>query len=382
MESEFWALGAIVRAGFPAPPRSLQAWHNPAGYFPEKSRELFHETVHFWQYLASGYLTRIVEDDWNRLVHFEQTGEASRESTHRAHFIQPDAKHGFSPLDLVEAFARYWDVHVIGPPELIELELRSDRYVFSNDFVNRFEKLKTEGQLRHPEHGGYSGAAFELAMEGPGGGWAKPYVMLRQKLPPKATAALFPISINLALQTTDPVGSFAFLISGAPSIESALPSNLDIAHLWRWCYKFITPLLNKLPEETLLGNGARVAAAGSLDRHPLWNWLIKYMLRASAEIGAIGSHAKIDQDTAVERGIQPLSFALACPGDLQNRQWLVSFLAPLLVRFTDGVEWRPARDAAASIQASPSELKTLDIAAEIASETSDRWQRFHDALGY
>jgi hypothetical protein len=261
------------------------------------------------------------------------------------------------------------------------LELRAGRHVFSPDFLQRFETLKVKGLLRHPGHGGYSSESFDLAMEGPGGRWAKPYVMLRQRLPPKATAALFPVAVNLALQTADPVGTFAFLISGAPSLEPALPSDQDIALLWRWCYDLVSPLLAELPDDELLGNGIRVAAAGSLDGQPVWNWLIKYTLRAAAEIGAADS-GSADWDAAVQRGIGSLARALACPGDLENRGWLVPLLAPPLVQFADGIEWSPARAAAASVQATPAELATLDRLAEIAREMNDRWQRLLDARGY
>ena len=63
------------------------------------------------------------------------------------------------------AFARDWDVQVIGPPELIELELRSGRYVFAQEFVAWFETLKANALLPDPQHSGYSWPAFELAME-------------------------------------------------------------------------------------------------------------------------------------------------------------------------------------------------------------------------
>ena len=381
MASEFWALGAIIRVDFPAPPCSLEVWYGPARYYPERSREIFHETIHFWQYLASGYLARLVEEDWDRLIAFERTGTVRREAPRRLHFVQPHPEHGFSPRDLAEAFARYWDVHVIGPPDLIELELRAGRHVFSPAFIHQFAMLKAQGLLRHSGHGGYSAASFDLAMEGPGGGWAKPYVMLRQMLPPKATGALFPVAASLALQTTDPVSTFAFLISGAPSLEPALPSGQDIAILWRWCYDFVHPLLGELPTEELLGNGIRVAAAGSLDRHPIWHWLIKYTLRAAAEVGAANSK-NMDWETAVQQGIGPLGFALACPGDLGNRGWLVPLLAPPLVQFADGVAWNPAQNAAAAVQVAPSGLTTLDRVAEVAREVSARWQRFLEARGY
>jgi hypothetical protein len=164
-------------------------------------------------------------------------------------------------------------------------------------------------------------------------------------------------------------------MTGAQSIESALPSNQNIAALWRWCYDFVNPLLRELQTGELLGNGIRVAAAGSLNDHPIWNWLIKYMLRAAAEIGSEGAE-KISWEKAVARGIGQLAFALACPGDLKNRSQLVSLLAPTLVGFSDGVCWNPARDAASSAGATTSELETLDTVAKMAEELKERWRRF------
>jgi hypothetical protein len=99
-----------------------------------------------------------------RIVAPDEISEAPR----RVHFLEQNPKHGFSPRDLAKAFARYWDVQVVGPPELIELELRSGRYVFAQEFVARFEALKANGLLGDPKHGGYSWPAFELAMEGRG----------------------------------------------------------------------------------------------------------------------------------------------------------------------------------------------------------------------
>src|SRR5262249_37406102 len=123
MENEFWPLGGTIMASFPPPPRSLQVWRQPSAHHPERSRVLFHETVHFWQYLASGYLAGIVEEDWGRLVAFERDQAKMPAGPRRLHFLQPHPEHGFAPVDLVEAFARFWDVHVIGPADLLEMEI-------------------------------------------------------------------------------------------------------------------------------------------------------------------------------------------------------------------------------------------------------------------
>ena len=141
------------------------------------------------------------------------------------------------------------------------------------------------------------------------------------------------------------------------------------------------PFLQELPQEDLLGNGIRVAGEGSLMGHPLWKWLIGYTLRAAAQFG-ISDGEKRDWETAVQKGIGALSFALACPGAPDNKSKLVSFLSPPLVQFADGVEWSLAKDAAVSVQANSKGLSVLDEVAEVTREINDRWQRLLDTRGY
>jgi hypothetical protein len=99
-------------------------------------------------------------------------------------------------------------------------------------------------------------------------------------------------------------------------------------------------------------------------------------------MGAVGNDA-VSWEAAVSKGIGPLVFALATPGDLNSRGWLVSVLLPPLVQFDDGSRWNPARDAAAAIGAANHELDTLDAVAALGTDIEDRWQRYLFALrGY
>ena len=340
---------------------------------------IFHETVHFWQYLASGYLARLVEEDWDRLVAFERSGKTTHELPRRSHFLQRHPEHGFAPRDLVEAFARYWDVHVIGPPNLLEQELHAGRHVFSQDFVDRYHELNEERMLRHPEYKhrgyGYTADSFDLAMEGPAGSSAKPYVQLRERLPPKTIGGLFPIAVHLALQTTDPVGTFASIFANPTDIDRAFPNNNDIAVLWRLFYDGMSGGLDTVPKDRVLGSGIDVARSGTLRANPVWRWLIKSTDRAASVYG-----------------MKRLLYALSCPGDRDNKRWLLPRLAPLLVQFADGTEWNPAQDVLLQFAAENkwvrpegvyAEGARLARVAELAREVGDRWQSFlRSANGY
>ena len=166
MDSQYLPLSASIHLDFPPPPRSLEALYNPKRCQPRRSRILFHETVHFWQYLNSGYLMRLVDEDWSRLTHFESTGERRRDAPRRRHYRLPHPNHGMAPRDLVELFVRFWDVQVVGPPDLLAMEIEEGRA--KAQIVERYRAFERDGLFaRHPEHGGYSWESFELARRAP-----------------------------------------------------------------------------------------------------------------------------------------------------------------------------------------------------------------------
>jgi Predicted membrane protein (DUF2243) len=84
-------------------------------------------------------------------------------------------------------------------------------------------------------------------------------------------------------------------------LSRRFPVGVDVAPAWRWCYDLVQPLLGELGEGELLWSGIHVAAAGSLDTHPIWNWLIKYTLRAAAEM--VRRHGKHGLDVFVVLGL-------------------------------------------------------------------------------
>lgn len=375
MESHYQPLSASIHLDFPPPPRSLEALYNPKLSHPRRSRILFHETVHFWQYLNSGYLMRIVEEDWGRLAHFEKTGER-RDAPRRQHYRTKHQKHSIAPRQLVEVFARFWDVQVVGPPALLAAEIEEG--LAKAPIIERYRALERGGLLTpHSDQGGYRWESFELAMEGPGGGWAQPYATLRNQCPTRAASIFFPVAAALSLKTDDPVSTYMFLMSGVRAFEHALKAAESPHQLWRWGHDFLFDLLTELPTEQLLGTGIKVAGEGPLGQTALWKWLISYTLRAAAEIAARDA-PDLSMLEAVPKGINELSFLLACPGDSNSRSLLVPLLLPSRVTYSDGSSWSPAKDAARSLGTPEAQLATFDQVGVLSGEIAARWSLFQD----
>jgi hypothetical protein len=376
MDSQYQPLSASIHLDFSPPPRSLDALYNPKGHSPRLSRTLFHETVHFWQYLNSGYLMRLVEEDWSRLIKFEKSGDRRSDSPRRRHYTGQHPKHAMSPRDLVEVFVRFWDVQVVGPLDLLAYEIEEGRA--SAPIVDRYRVLERDGLLRRRPEGGYRWESFELAMEGPGGGWAEPYAILRKKSPPRAAGIFFPVAAALALKTDDPVSTYMFLMSGVADFEHALQAATTPHQLWKWGHDFLFDLVTKLPAEQQLGSGIKVAGEGPLGQTPFWKWLISYTLRAAAELAARDA-PELPLLEAVPKGITELAFLLATPGDPDSRGLLIPLLLPPRVTYADGNSWNPAKDSAQSIGASEAELITLDQVSALSAQIADRWTTFRSS---
>ncbi|TDD26333.1 hypothetical protein E1218_13210 [Kribbella turkmenica] len=121
MNSRFDFLTGIVHVDADAPADwveepVLPVWArlNDPAWGDRLPRLLIHETVHFWQLLGSGYLTRLVADEWQRLLALEADGTLLAESARVAAHRDPTAV-PFAADELVEAWCRYWDVHIRGP---------------------------------------------------------------------------------------------------------------------------------------------------------------------------------------------------------------------------------------------------------------------------
>jgi hypothetical protein len=213
--SSFDYLTGTVRINAPAPEdwfnsRILPFWQNPNDprWGQQVCRHLYHETIHFWQLLSSWYLSHLVALEWERLVHYEQTGEIN--PPHPVTQEHDTKRFAFSAAELVECWARYWDVHTRGAHTII-----------------------AEEQIPHTAAGlpwGYSGEEYDLVMQAGKHSqlYAAPYRWLlqmqrdsfRENGIPVAgasffTALIFPYITYAAFCSQDPVLAFSLCSSHA-----------------------------------------------------------------------------------------------------------------------------------------------------------------------
>src|SRR3954467_12457235 len=78
----------------------------PAEYKPNQSRILFHETLHYWQQLAQGFLIRLADEEWQRLLTYKNEKQIIPPGSVRQMFAKKE-KYGFSAKELSESLASY-----------------------------------------------------------------------------------------------------------------------------------------------------------------------------------------------------------------------------------------------------------------------------------
>ena len=83
----------------------------------------------------------------------------------------------------------------------------------------------------HPQHGGYSDVAFDMAMEAAAGNYAEPYRFLRDRYDAVVTGTVFPLAGYFALQTEKPVQVFLDVIGNVGSVLDELPRGQAIYDL-------------------------------------------------------------------------------------------------------------------------------------------------------
>jgi len=174
----------------------------------ELCRVLYHETLHFWQVLAWGHVSGFIADDWNRLQHFEKTGEILPDS-YLVHVHKKGLEgQPFSGWQLLECITRYWEVHTRGP-HTIARDLAGDPSL-PQSIADLPVALAT-----------YSHADFDAVMTDPAGDatYTAPYRWMMEKAQGNSTfvAVNFPYLAHFAFRSTqeDPVGTFCDLFDFA-----------------------------------------------------------------------------------------------------------------------------------------------------------------------
>jgi hypothetical protein len=339
-----------------------QFYVNPNSELWGKSlcRVLYHESIHFWQLLGSGYLARIVRDEWDRVLEFEESGNVPRQSFARMGFtIQ---KWGLpSAYEMLECAARYWDVHTRSPAVILEEEeipIPSD--------------VQTVGPM------GYSHHAYDLVMsEGPDAKvYAAPYRALLKASSghSRFVAYLFPIISFVALGTEDPSN---FLFEGfrrswnSLVVQDALQTCSRSINLDWYFMRVVVEREVLAPMLKEIGQPAPMAGFGALESHPVLRDYKPRLfgLSQTAKLGAlkVGSpkdpyeeEAKASCELA---GVDPSS-AFMFPGQPSNRWLLGHLMQPPAIRFANTTVYNVDTEVAEDVAQRVRNFRVAEFAAE------------------
>lgn len=279
-------------------------------------RRYVHECVHLWQLLGSGYLTNMARTDWIALRRWEETGEL----THRSNaFTRVDEVAKFSAWQLSEGLCRYWDVHISGPPELLE-EPYAGSPIHSTELPDwMIDGLSADVIERLKSQRSYSGEQFDSWMLQEDA-YAEPYRQALGVLGSKRAASLFPIVGHFALQTPAP----ARVYSSALQVLQNYPLPADhhfIDDIWRAVFTDVANACGKASFQvtsSLLTPGATVLKTLAQEGQPIYAHYFELMKFAQRNYKS------------------PLDVMLGLPGDPTIRQELSTLFIPPVVLFKDG----------------------------------------------
>jgi hypothetical protein len=353
------------------------------------SRVILHETIHLWQYLSSGYLANLVEEDWLRLKAFEQGDTPAPAGPKRKAFLERSPHLGFSVKDLHEALARFWDMHILGPPLLIELELADPQRTLPEGFEQGYREAEEAGMIRHPVHGGYSDLSYRWAMRCAAGNYGKPYLWLLEQVGVPRADIIFPLAGFFAFQTPDPLRAFNWIARQASHEFDDVAPGLIIHDWWRKAYWRMGQIAVAVAKEigaVGLNHIGHAVENGDLADHPIWYshfQLRRIAGRRFADLPLFSDFpGALPEKLEQARGSLNLDYTLACPGDPDYKWMLVQCLAPAFVAFEDDAIWNLAAQAARE----DNDRELYDVHRSLGLEIFKlwtRWERFLDArYGY
>jgi hypothetical protein len=365
---------------------------------------ILHETLHYWQQLGSGFLVRLADEEWGRLLTFENNNnnkDITAPGPIRQMFVKRE-RFGFSAKDLSECLARYWDVHVINPAQLLEIELKDPKRSFSDDFRRSYNQALKKREL-YDSKKGYSSKAYDLAMLGAAGNYATPYKILIKNIGSLSSAVLFPLLCHFAFQTFSPAyffGLFAENIDMKNVESEEFQPNID--SVWNYQYPHIMKqcieIYEKFGKFVEFGPVVFLKIPG-LANHPVYKWVFDWIASYAVLLTGSPLANSMSQSFAnMEPNVLAwfaLERAFALPGIPLNRSLLLEMLSPPCITFADGKTWtlsRFYRDELLSALDESNRIRIQDREKSFASDESIsqeclnihcRWQKFIKAYrGY
>jgi len=281
-------------------------------------RVFVHETLHFWQVLSSGFLANLALSEWHNLLEFEGSGELTPQSSILGSFVRENPEMGFSPWNLSEALARFWDLHITGPQK----NLRQRLLLTDSPDLSRMG-LETPTDLPGSEAQAYSSEQFDTLMllEDT---YAEPYRLSLARWGSLKSVLLFPLVGYFSLQTSMPVKVFSSVMSNSTLDRIDFSQYQDIHAGWRSIFSDIKRLcgMTALSDVGIdLTPGWDVIRRSSLNDHPVY----QHYLQAISLLHALPVW-----------GEEKIDFYFACPGDPDCRAKLVSTFSPHLTLLANG----------------------------------------------
>ncbi|MGA9773835.1 MAG: hypothetical protein WBV94_32695 [Blastocatellia bacterium] len=350
-------------------------------------RILYHESVHFWQFLSSAYLANLVAEEWVRLLEYEKTGQLSAASDKIHSYVKPREDLPFTNRELVEAWARYWDVHTRSPARIMQEE-------------HIDPKRPGVWEIREPGSTSaivaYTNDAFDLVMQiGPDCRvYGRPYRWLLEKFQAHSAfvAVLFPIITHAAFGSPDPVGVFCSSFELAwnnkavrDGIDQRSGSvNLDWFSLWPVVLnRAVAPVLAErwLPVYT---SGLDAIRRGPLQTHPIFReYLHKVKVRGflglyTPKPGGEGILDLQEAQALVGAPQVDSMIPFALPGQPFYRRMLGFIASPPLIKFNN-FAWSSHRPVELKLMAAEEGTAFQDTFIQYSNELEARVNRFRAA---
>ena len=321
----------------------------PAYYDIPYLRVYVHETLHFWQMLSVGFVTNLGIQEWDDLLEFEPSGKVPKDADLKLLLREQHSELGFSAMDLIEALARYWDIHILGPVKLQEWSSVKRSY----EGPISTQRVRDPSETPRP----YFAGEFDALMKAEDT-YAEPYRLALARWGSQKSVVLFPLVGYCALQTKRPVRVFTSAIAQLEK-DITLPVRFSIHDEWRRNFPIVYKRCNEIAlSETgaVLTPGWDVLSRSKLiDQHPVMQHH-KALLN-----GAMGLWGRSEME---------LYFAI--PGDPEARGHLIAAFLPPVTLFRNGC-W------AVNSQLTELALKTgnpriLDATRLAAAATTINWR--------
>jgi hypothetical protein len=370
--ARFWHVSMLIDLDYEWWWPRHTAFTETARHFPRRSRALVHESIHYWHQLSHGYLLALAQEDWRRLLEWEQGGHPVP-GPMREHHRQPEGRYRFSAHNLSECLARFWEVLFVGPQVVLrDALIEARRKSPSADVPEELRQLARQEVT--------DTRTFDMAMD-VSGGYGAPFAVVSGVVGQRDALVVFPYLAHFALKTMRPAHFFErFLEEAAPAVAERAEA-LGIATSWNEdLVTALYPFASERCEQVLLQAGepglmhapAMLADSGLADNE-VYRW----------------SFRRLESLAALE-GAAAAEMAICLPAFDSHRTLLAVLLTPPCVRFRDGRSLGLGDVIQGSHAAEPSAEAAVAQAAEAARAATaavlsiqQRWESFQDSTrGY